>query len=340
MHAKLVAQLEENNLIRESNAMLRGEANRLTAKLNECEQRVLAFDAELEPLRSSLRQCEADKAAAVSEGQELASTVGTWKARVDTLTTQYKLVDPDEHERVTAELAAARVSLEEARASLAHASQTFAREKKALSEGLQGELAAEQSNAREAQQKASSGAAEAASTVAQLSEELESVKGLKVQAQRSLEASLKELSDTSAAHAQEMAMANEKYENVRVSARGVMEKRKESLEQLEKENAELKKEAAVAAAATSSATKAAAAPSKGSKVAAASTPSVAPATGGASTPVVASSSTSSSSSSSSLVETKSSARGEVVAKLAEVGRGRCLCPRSSHESLFPSFQWR
>ena len=31
-HAKLVAQLEENNLIRESNAMLRGEANRLTAK--------------------------------------------------------------------------------------------------------------------------------------------------------------------------------------------------------------------------------------------------------------------------------------------------------------------
>jgi len=51
-------------------------------------------------------------------------------------------------------------------------------------------------------------------------------------------------------------------------------------------------------------------------------------------------STSSSSSSSSLVETKSSARGEVVAKLAEVGRGRCLCPRSSHESLFPSFQWR
>jgi chromosome segregation ATPase len=70
-------------------------------RLKEAEQKAATLEDELAPLQSALRQCEADKAAVTSEVQELTVTVATWKTRVETLTRQYKLVDPDDHARVT-----------------------------------------------------------------------------------------------------------------------------------------------------------------------------------------------------------------------------------------------
>ena len=48
-HARLVTQLEENNLIRESNTMLRGEANRLAEQLKVATAKVADLEAKVAP---------------------------------------------------------------------------------------------------------------------------------------------------------------------------------------------------------------------------------------------------------------------------------------------------
>ena len=65
-HAKLVQQLEENNLIRESNTMLRGEALRLEEQLKSTQAKCAELEAKLEPIEHQHRTLAAERDAALA----------------------------------------------------------------------------------------------------------------------------------------------------------------------------------------------------------------------------------------------------------------------------------
>lgn len=71
-----------------------------TYRLKACEVSVKKTSGELEPLREALAAMTAMKESGMEECAELKVSLEQWRARVETLTKQYKLVDPEDHARV------------------------------------------------------------------------------------------------------------------------------------------------------------------------------------------------------------------------------------------------
>lgn len=61
---------------------------------------VKKISGELDPLKEALSEMTGLKESCMKECEELKTSLEQWRARVDTLTKQYKLVDPEDHARV------------------------------------------------------------------------------------------------------------------------------------------------------------------------------------------------------------------------------------------------
>ncbi|RLN67778.1 hypothetical protein BBJ28_00001062 [Nothophytophthora sp. Chile5] len=113
---KRVAQLEQLNLLRESNATLRDESQKNLAKLKEEEEKVRSLEAKLVPLRNAEASLKTQVASMKQEIVTLNDANKRWKQRVDQLVEKYQQVDPAEHDKIIAEKEALAKQLAELQA--------------------------------------------------------------------------------------------------------------------------------------------------------------------------------------------------------------------------------
>ena len=275
LHAKLLAQLEENQLFRESNASLRSEANRLAAALKEAEAAGAALKGELAPLRQQASALGADKAALEAEAADLKATSASWQARVEALTHKYKVVDPEDHARALAELTAAKAAVEAERSAAAASASEASAELGRLGAALRRELAEEQARGRDA---ATALAALRASAEADREAGVRAAEAARAKAdalQAALDAATKGLADAEARHSVMVSQLTDKYDKLKASARGLVDKKTVQIAELT---------AALAAAGTAAGTAVAGA---GAQAAVAAPAPVAPAATAAAAPAPA-----------------------------------------------------
>ncbi|DBA02235.1 TPA: hypothetical protein N0F65_007645 [Lagenidium giganteum] len=101
--AKRSAQLEQLNLLRESNATLRDESQKNLARYKQEASKVKALEAQVTPLREAETALKAQVETLKQELATLNEANKRWKQRVDQLVEKYQQVDPAEHDKVLGE---------------------------------------------------------------------------------------------------------------------------------------------------------------------------------------------------------------------------------------------
>ncbi|KAL6076895.1 hypothetical protein QOT17_002590 [Balamuthia mandrillaris] len=102
-HRSLLAQLEQLNLLRESNVMLRAENERLHTQLKDWEEKAKHLEAQIRPLLQEKKELEAVQQALQAEKQALDEENGRWRARLQQLMDRYQRVDPEKHAKLVAD---------------------------------------------------------------------------------------------------------------------------------------------------------------------------------------------------------------------------------------------
>jgi len=95
--AKIRKAEEQLVLLRESNKLLREEAEKTARSLQEAQKELDAKMKSAAPTEAKCRQLEVDKAALVAEKASLAREVDAWKGRVQSLVSKFNTIDPEEH---------------------------------------------------------------------------------------------------------------------------------------------------------------------------------------------------------------------------------------------------
>jgi nucleoprotein TPR len=95
-HKKVIEQLNERNLLRESNTLLRDEHTRNLAHATELEHKLKEFEAAQAPLLVKMRGLEAEKTSLQTDVAVLKEESGRWKQRNEALINKYQTVDPEE----------------------------------------------------------------------------------------------------------------------------------------------------------------------------------------------------------------------------------------------------
>lgn len=106
-HAKVMEQLTQLNLFKESNTLLREEHSQNQNRVTELEQKLKEVEGQLVPLRATVRRLEADKEALKADCKSLEVECSRWKQRNQQLLDKYQTVDMDEYKHMQAELAIA-----------------------------------------------------------------------------------------------------------------------------------------------------------------------------------------------------------------------------------------
>ena len=94
---KLLLEVTQLNIIRESNAHLRSENEELAKKIAIQKNEIEKLTLEMTPLLDKQRQIEMSKLALEKERDALAQDASYWKDRLHTLVSRYHDVDPEEH---------------------------------------------------------------------------------------------------------------------------------------------------------------------------------------------------------------------------------------------------
>ena len=94
---RLKKEVEQINLIRESNVHLRGENEEMKTKLASCQNELEILKTNEAPLRDQLRVMSAKMNAFEKERESLVADVAYWKDRLHQLVSRYNEVDPEEH---------------------------------------------------------------------------------------------------------------------------------------------------------------------------------------------------------------------------------------------------
>ena len=97
-HQKLMDQVNQLNLLRESNAMLREEAEKVKSKLSKVSEQLSATSRAQEPLQLKIKQLEELNVSFSADKESLGKEATNWKNRVKALTSKYDAVDPAEFE--------------------------------------------------------------------------------------------------------------------------------------------------------------------------------------------------------------------------------------------------
>jgi nucleoprotein TPR len=117
--ARLMGEVGQLNLVRESNSHLRAENEDLQKRLAKVATELSAIRQSEAPLKEQLRTATAEKGALESERASLLAEVGYWKDRLQSLVSRYNEVDPEEHRllQVRHDEVSARVAALEASAA-------------------------------------------------------------------------------------------------------------------------------------------------------------------------------------------------------------------------------
>ena len=96
-YQKLLQEVNQLNLLRESNQHLRGENEELSKKLTVVTASLDEERKKFSPLEDTIRKLQGEKDGLEMVNDQLSNDVGYWKNRLHTLVSRYNDVDPEEH---------------------------------------------------------------------------------------------------------------------------------------------------------------------------------------------------------------------------------------------------
>ena len=99
-HKSLVSTMEQVNLLRESNSMLRASAEKSEGKVASLESQIAVLQSETEPLRQQVKQLSEELSAIRDDNGHLRDENVRWKKRNQQLLDKYQQVDPVIHDEL------------------------------------------------------------------------------------------------------------------------------------------------------------------------------------------------------------------------------------------------
>ena len=102
-YRKLLSDVTQLNILRESNAHLRYENEELLKKYNFLKIDFDKKSSELQPLETKIRNLESDIEVLNQTNQSLTKDISYWRDRLHTLVSRYNDVDPEEHRLIQEE---------------------------------------------------------------------------------------------------------------------------------------------------------------------------------------------------------------------------------------------
>ncbi|KAM3162371.1 Ubiquitin-like domain-containing protein [Lachancea thermotolerans] len=156
-HNKLLEQLNQLNLLRESNITLRSEVQKKTQRCQELEGQIDNLQQSLQPLESELASLKRSVRAKDSQISLISEETNRWKQRSQDILSKFERIDPEEHKKLGEELSQAKAELAAKADQNSELEDRFQRLKKQARERLdaakavQNNLSVELAQAREAQ---------------------------------------------------------------------------------------------------------------------------------------------------------------------------------------------
>jgi len=141
MHRELMSNLEQLNILKESNATLRSENEQNMKRAKEWHSKAEQLKNEMEPLKLSVTQKDFEIESASASMNAAKSETETWRARALQLQDKYKSIDIAKYKAAQTELAKAKTELEDAKEA-AKAAQSKLEEDKAKWMATEAELKA------------------------------------------------------------------------------------------------------------------------------------------------------------------------------------------------------
>ncbi|RKO90893.1 hypothetical protein BDK51DRAFT_25808 [Blyttiomyces helicus] len=99
-HDELIAAVNDLNVLRESNHMLREELKKTEAKLTKAQEIVASLRAMIDPLKEEVATLKAEVEVRKEENNVLIADNTRWKARAQQILDKYERVDPAEHAKL------------------------------------------------------------------------------------------------------------------------------------------------------------------------------------------------------------------------------------------------
>lgn len=158
-HEEVLEQLNQINLLRESNITLRNEAKSALEHNEQLQEKISELQSRLEPLESqiaSLERITEEQKQQIALGKEEA---GRWKQRSQDILHKYERIDPEEHRKLVEEVSELKAAVEKKTEQNSELEDRFQRLKKQARERLDASKAAqnllsmELSEAKEKQKK-------------------------------------------------------------------------------------------------------------------------------------------------------------------------------------------
>jgi len=94
---RLLGEVQQLNLVRESNAHLRADNDELYKKLQVVNEELRVVREAAGPIQNEMRKLRADKDALDLVNDQLTNDVGYWRDRLQNMVSRYNDVDPEEH---------------------------------------------------------------------------------------------------------------------------------------------------------------------------------------------------------------------------------------------------
>ncbi|KAF5314858.1 hypothetical protein D9619_007083 [Psilocybe cf. subviscida] len=95
-HAELVERINQLNILRESNATLRGECESASKKARDLENKLATLSQELDPAKEQARTAQAEANAMREQAKRLEAQAKMWQDRNSQLLSKYDRIDPAE----------------------------------------------------------------------------------------------------------------------------------------------------------------------------------------------------------------------------------------------------
>ncbi|KAI9806609.1 MAG: hypothetical protein M1825_006066 [Sarcosagium campestre] len=116
-HSELTQKINELNLYRESAVTLRNEAQQAQTQLAEKSQKVEELFAQIEPLKTTIRELENEKETNEGEMRLLREDRDHWQTRTQNILQKYNRVDPAEMDALKEDLSATKAERDELKSS-------------------------------------------------------------------------------------------------------------------------------------------------------------------------------------------------------------------------------
>ncbi|KYR02800.1 hypothetical protein DLAC_00265 [Tieghemostelium lacteum] len=99
-HEEVLKQLEQMNLFKESNVMLKDETKRLNQMIEELRKQVQERDQKLVPVTQENRRLQSENQVLQQEIEAQKLEIANWSNKAQKLLNKYQSIDPDEHQKL------------------------------------------------------------------------------------------------------------------------------------------------------------------------------------------------------------------------------------------------